>query len=329
MTSAFQTYMAHPSMHSSMHLPQEQLMSSIHDSLAWVGAFILLVGLAASYLLARRVTDPLRKLSAAAEQIGAGSYDTPILEQNGDEVGQLADSLRSMAKSLKANQVMRQRLFADIAHELKTPLAVIHGNLEGMIEDVVSCDKEQLSSLLEETIHLKRLINDLRDLSLAEVGQLRIERQETNINQLAEHAASLLRPLAEKKKIQLLLDTAEIPESFVDPARIIQVLYNLLTNAIRYTPREGKINISTQIMLRNGQECIAICVEDNGPGIPAEDLPFVFDHFFRVDSSRDRRSGGTGIGLAIVKQLVEIHEGQVTAESKIGEGCRFCIYLPI
>ena len=124
--------------------------ASIHDSLAWVGAVILLVGLAASYLLARRVTDPLRKLSTAAEQIGAGSYDTPILEQNGDEVRQLADSLRSMAKSLKANQVMRQRLFADIAHELKTPLAVIHGNLEGMIEDVVSCDKEQLSSLLEE-----------------------------------------------------------------------------------------------------------------------------------------------------------------------------------
>ena len=161
------------------------------------------------------------------------------------------------------------------------------------------------------------------------MGQLRIERQETNINQLAEHAASLLQPLAEKKKIQLLLDTAEIPESFVDPARIIQVLYNLLTNAIRYTPCEGKINIATKIMLRSGRKCIAVCVEDNGPGIPAEDLPFVFDHFFRVDSSRDRRSGGTGIGLAIVKQLVEIHGGQVTVESKVGEGCLFCIYLPI
>ena len=329
MTSAFLTYMESHSMHSSMHQPQEQLLSSIHDSLAWVGALILLVGLAASYLLARRVTDPLRKLSAAAEQVGAGQYDTPILEENSDEVGQLADSLRAMTKSLKENQVMRQRLFADIAHELKTPLTVIQGNLEGMIEEVVSCDKAQLSSLLEETIHLKRLISDLRDLSLAEAGQLRIEQQATDVNQLAAHVTSLLQPLAEEKKIQLLLDTAELPEVFVDPARITQVLYNLLTNAIRYTQYEGKISVSTKIMQRDGQEWVSVCVEDNGPGIPAEDLPFVFDHFYRVDPSRDRRSGGTGIGLAIVKQLVEIHGGQVTVESKVGAGCLFCIYLPV
>lgn len=316
-------------MHSPMHQPQEQFLSSIHDSLAWVGAFILVVGLAASYLLARRVTDPLRKLSAAAEQIGAGQYDTPILEENSDEVGQLADSLRAMTKSLKDNQVMRQRLFADIAHELKTPLTVIQGNLEGMIEDVVSCDKEQLSSLIEETIHLKRLINDLRDLSLAEAGQLRIERQVTDINQLAIHVTSLLQPLAEEKKIQLLLDTAELPEVFVDSARITQVLYNLLTNAIRYTQHEGKISVSTQIVLLNNQTWASVCVEDDGPGIPEADLPFVFDHFYRVDLSRDRRSGGTGIGLAIVKQLVEIHGGQVTAKSRVGEGSLFCIYLPI
>jgi len=322
MTSLFSTH--------TVNQHEGQLLNSLHNSLAYVGAIILIAGLAASYLLARRVTDPLRKLSAAAEQIGSGHYEQPILEKSNDEVGQLADSIRAMAEALQIHQRQRERLFADIAHELRTPLAVIQGNLEGMIEDVVPTDKEQLSSLLEETIHLKRLIQDLRDLSLAEAGQLRLEPVPSDMTLLIERVVVLLKPLADEKDIHLeFVGKVLLPPILIDPVRISQVINNLLINAIRYTQEHGRILVFTAVENTGDREWLVTKVMDNGSGIPDSDVAHIFDHFYRVDISRARRSGGTGIGLAIVKQLISIHGGRVTVESTPGEGSTFIIYLPL
>ncbi len=308
---------------------EERLLASVHDSLIWVGVVMLLFGLAASYLLARRITDPLRRLSSAAEQIGKGRYDTVILATGNDEVAQLARSLQAMTEALRANRRMQQRLLADIAHELKTPLSVIQGNLEGMMEDVVPCDKEQLASLHEETIHLKRLITDLRDLSLAETGQLQIELTPTQIGSVIERVVTMLKPMAEEKKIQIVFEDSVLPIIKVDSVRITQVIYNLIINAIRYSQPKGRIEIATKVEKRDGSDWIVTRVIDNGIGISPADIPFLFDHFYRVDTSRDRRSGGTGIGLAIVKQLVELHGGQVGVVSEQGKGSVFQFSLPI
>ncbi|MCX7781450.1 MAG: response regulator [Negativicutes bacterium] len=208
--------------------------------------------------------------------------------------------------------------------ELRTPLAVIQGNLEGMLEGVIPADKEQLNSLYEETLYLNRIITDLRDLTLAEAGQLQLDKQPTDLGQLLVHAVAMLKPLAEEKEIELTAKLAPLPSLVIDRGRIAQAVYNLLTNAIRYTGRNGKIEVLTGAL----PDGVVIEVRDNGLGIDAADLPHIFDHFFRADKSRTRESGGTGIGLAIVKQIAGLHGGAVEVTSRKGEGSNFKLFLP-
>lgn len=309
-----------------MGLPEQVFLASVHQSLIWVGLGILLIGLAASYALARSITVPLLKLSSAVGEIEQGNFGKKVEVESKDEIGELAVLFNRMSAALALNNSMRQRLFADITHELKTPLAVIHGHLEGMLEGVIDMNKEQIASVLEETIHLNRLIKDLKDLSLAEAGQLMLERSPTDINQLISRVIYMLEPLAEEKSIHIKQYLQVIPEFLMDQSRINQILYNLLTNALRYTPTQGTIHVFTEVA---GQEWVKIGIGDSGPGIAAEDLPYVFDHFYRADKSRNRKSGGTGIGLAIVKQLVELHGGKVEVESTLGQGSIFYVYLPL
>lgn len=310
-------------------LPEETFLASVHESLIWVGTGILLFGLFASYALARSITVPLLKLNSAVEKIARGEFGQKVDINAKDEVGKLAAAFNQMAEILAVNNQLRQRLLADITHELKTPLAVIQGNLEGMLDGVIEPDKEQLQSLYEETIQLNILIKDLRDLSLAEAGQLRLEKRPTDVNQIIIRAAGMLKPLADEKDINLVNELGELPSISVDAGRINQVLYNLLTNALRYTPQNGTIQVTTRTEQVDGRGWVVIAVEDTGSGIAEQDLPYIFNHFYRADKSRTRASGGSGIGLAIVKQLVEIHDGRVFVTSKLGEGTTFKIYLPI
>jgi two-component system, OmpR family, sensor histidine kinase BaeS len=232
-----------------------------------------------------------------------------------------------MSEALSVNNRLRQRFLADAAHELKTPLSIIQGHLEGMLEDVIAADKEQLSSLYDETVHLNGLIKDLRDLSLAETGQLTLEKCPSDMNQLISKILYMIQPLADEKQIVLQAAMEGQLVVSVDVGRMTQVLYNLLTNALRYTPVHGQIKITTSSISLPDQG-VKITIEDSGSGISPDDLPHIFDHFYRADSSRDRRSGGSGIGLAIVRQLVEIHGGRVEADSILGKGSRFTVYLP-
>ena len=313
----------------TMGMPEQVFLASVHRSLIWVGIAILVAGFAASYALSSSITVPLRKLATAVGQIEKGDFDHRVAVNSGDEVGQLAGAINRMNQALNQNNRLRQRLLADVAHELKTPLAVIQGNLEGMLEGVIELNQKQLHSLYDETLHLNRLIRDLRDLSLAEAGQLFLEKRPTDINQIIIKAVHMLAPLAEEKAILLSHSLQSIPEIQVDAARTNQILYNLLTNALRYTGEQGRVAVSTAVARQGKQAYIKIEVADNGSGISAEDLPFIFHHFYRSDQSRDRKSGGSGIGLAIVKQLVELQGGTIEVTSQLGKGSTFAVFLPI
>lgn len=321
--------MSNMSMASMMGIPEQAFLANIHRSLVWYGAAILVVGLIASYALAQSITVPLRRLSIAATAIEQGKLGHTVEFKSNDEVGQLADTFNSMSHALAEHNRLRKRLLADIAHELKTPLTVIQGNLEGMLDGVVDTSPEQLQSLYEETVYLNKIIKELRDLSLAEAGQLVLDKQSSDVNLLVSRAVNKLKPLADEKKICLNCNLEEVPEISVDEMRITQVVYNLLSNAIRYTSAEGKVEASTALVKLESQDYIAISIGDNGKGISAEDLPHVFEHFYRADFARDRKSGGSGIGLAIVKQLIEVHGGQVAVKSELGIGSLFTVYLPV
>lgn len=308
---------------------EEMFLSSVHQSLKWVGAAILAGGLAISYALARSITVPLRELGEAVKEIEKGNLGQKIVVKSADEIGRLAAIFNRMSEALATNNRLRQRFIADIAHELKTPLAVIQGHLEGMLEGVIETNKDQLSSLYDETSHLNTLIKDLRVLSLAETGQLTIEKTATDINQLIMKILYMLQPLADEKQIELQSELQNVAEVAVDVGRITQVLYNVLTNALHYTSVQGIITIMTCVVTESEKSWLKITIADNGSGISAADLPHVFDHFYRADESRNRSSGGSGIGLAIVRQLVEIHGGRVEVASVLGQGSRFFVYLPI
>lgn len=309
---------------------EETFLASVHKSLIWVGMAVLVAGLAASYAVARSITIPLRNLSRAAEQIEQGNFDQKVPVETKDEVGHLAAIFNRMAEALSVNASLRRQFLANIAHELRTPLAIIQGHLEGMVDGVIEPSQEQLSSLHEEAIRLNRLITDLRDLSLAEVRQLVMEKNSTNVNQIVSRAVYMLKPLADEKEIRVdcMLDE-KLFELEADADRLNQVFYNILVNAIRYSPTKSIVKVVTVQEEIEGRSWLKVSVADNGPGIAQEDIPHIFDHFYRGDKSRDRKSGGSGLGLAIVRQLVEIHGGRVAVKSKLGEGSVFQILLPV
>jgi signal transduction histidine kinase len=268
-----------------------------------------------------------------------------------DEIGELARTFNTMAESLARAEELRRQMVVDIAHELRTPLSIIQGNLEGMLDGVLPLDPEQVASVHEETLLLSRLVADLRLLSLAEAGQLKLERSETNLGALIRSVVDRLRPQAQAKGVALETELpASLPILSIDADRISQVIGNLVSNALRYTPAGGAVSVqcsvnSDQLTVNSKQWSVSseqiaddklitdhwllITVTDTGSGIAPEDLPHVFDRFYRADRSRNRATGGSGIGLAIVKQLVEAHGGRVWAESELGKGSRFSFTLPL
>lgn len=315
---------------SMMGHAEQAFLMSVHQSLLWVGLVILVAGLAASYLLARSITVPLRNLSRAAEQIERGNFEQEVKVETKDEIGNLAAIFNRMAESLAFNNKARRQLFANIAHELRTPLAIIQGHLEGMLDGMIERNDEQIESLHEEAIRLNRLIKDLRDLSLAEVRQLAHENKPVDVNQLLSRAMLMIKPMADDKNISMVCKLAEkLPDISGDADRINQVFYNILVNAIRYSPKGGLVQVDTDLEEEQGQPWVAISFKDSGVGIPEEDLKHIFEYFYRADKSRDRKSGGSGLGLAIVQQLVEMHGGRVIVQSKPEQGSTFKVMLPM
>lgn len=313
-------------MHHRMMLgaAERTFVESYHQSLWWIGFLFAGVGLVVSYFLSGNITRPLRQLSQAAEKIRQGDLKQEVPVDTQDEVGQLAEVFNQMSAELAANESNRQEFLANIAHELKTPLAVLQGHLESMLDGVEEPEPEKLFSMQEEVMRLTRLVGDLRDLSLAQVHQLELHLQPVDLGEKAERAAELLEPLLEEKRLHFVKNMApSLPVRQLDPDRVNQILYNLITNAIRYTHPGTAILLQTEAAGKR----VRLTIADEGPGIASEDLDHIFEQFYRGDKSRNRASGGSGIGLSLAKSFVEAQGGTITARNRKEGGAEFVVEL--
>jgi signal transduction histidine kinase len=285
---------------------------------------VLLAGLA-SWWLSRSFMRPVAALTDAAEQLAQGDLGQRVPVERPDELGRLARSFNAMAANLEEQEKLRRTMVGDIAHELRTPLSNVRGYLEAVQEGVVSADAATIDSLHEETLLLSRLIQDLQELSLAEAGQLRLTVGPVDVAELLDAARRSGEPAAREQQVTLTVDALpDLPPVAADAERMGQVLRNLLANAIRHTPVGGTVTLAAAAEKAG----VAIRVVDSGPGIAPEHLPYVFERFYRVESGRERATGGAGLGLAIAKALVARQGGRLSAESAPDAGATFTVWLP-
>jgi len=284
-----------------------------------ISLLLVIFALVIGFLLMRRVVTPLAEVVAAAEEVADGNLSTRVSVRGPHDLRVLSDSFNQMADALERNDRERRGMLADIAHELRTPLSILRGRLEGVMDGVYPPDQEHIVPALEETYLLERLVDDLRLLTLAEARQLSFEKKDLNLNDLASRVVSLFQAQAAENGIELKLHS-EAPDATValDPQRTEQVIGNLVSNALRFTPQGGRIWIEIERV----DAQISISVNDNGPGVPKEELPYIFNRFWRSDRSRARVSGGAGLGLAIAKQLIEGQGGEISAANLPTGGLR-------
>ena len=299
--------------------------------LVWLGGIGLALGLPILAVLiglrtVRGFALPLTDLRAAIDAVAEGDLSVRVAEGGRGEMGRLASSFNRMLAELERTERQRRNLTADVAHELRTPLHVIQGNLEGMLDGVYPSTPEQIDATLQETRLLARLVDDLRTLSLAEAGELPLQWGPVDVADLLADAVTSFSGQAEERGIRLGLGAVDGPPLVVhgDADRLDQVLGNLISNALRHTPAGGSVTLAA----RQEGERLAIRVADTGAGIPADDLPFVFDRFWRGDRARSHAEGaGSGLGLSIASQLVQAHGGALTVQSEVGKGTEFIIRL--
>ncbi len=303
----------------------KSLSGAINLFLLLGGVLALVAALIITLFLSRRLSAPIHALTLATRRIGAGDFTAKVNPAGNDEVGELVTNFNSMASELSQAEERRRNLIADVAHELRTPVSDIRSYLEAIHDGLMQPTQSNLDSIYEDIILLSRLINDLQLLALADAGELNLVYQPDNIARVINGAVVSVLPRANNKGVSLKLDlTDQLPVAEIDSQRIGQVLNNLLDNAIRHTPNGGEIIVAAQE--HNGY--VEVSVSDNGEGIPAEDLPHIFERFYRVDKSRAKATGGNGLGLTIAKRLVEAHGGEITVQSEVGRGTSFTFTIP-
>ena len=262
----------------------------------------------------RRFSRPLDDLLAASDRVAEGDLSVRLEEKGPREIRSVARAFNSMAERLQASDRQRREMLADVTHELRTPLTVIRGEVEGMLDGVYPADEARLKSILEETQLLARLVDDLRTLALAEAGALQLKREPTDVAALVRETVAAFRSAADAKGVTIESSGTESPPQEIDPARVREVISNLISNALRYTPSGGTVRVA--------YDGLSISVTDSGSGIPPESLPHVFDRFYKSSDS-----GGMGLGLSIAKYLVEAHGGVIRAENAEGGGTRISFTL--
>ncbi|HET9223012.1 MAG TPA: ATP-binding protein [Roseiflexaceae bacterium] len=341
---------------------QAGFISTVNRSLLLAAGAAGLVALLLTAALSRRILGPVEALTAAARKMEKGDLSQRVTVRSQDEIGELARAFNAMADGLARIEQLRRHMVTDVAHELRTPLTNIRGYLEALRDGVARPDAPLIDSLHEEALLLNRLVDDLQDLALVEAGQLRLARSPVALGPLVEAAVSALRPALADKDLTIAVDLADdLPCADADAARVGQVLRNLLNNAIIHTPRGGSITVQattdhrppttdhrpttndqsqeptrkTPCLTRSPAHpftrspSIVVRVSDSGPGIAPEHLPHIFERFYRADRARARATGGAGLGLTIVKQLVEAHGGQVWVASVPNQGSTFAFTLPV
>jgi len=300
--------------------------SYVNLSFFIAGSVGLALALLLSTLLARRISRPLSDLASATRRIADGDYTERIDVDGGVEVEELEEAFNTLTENLARNEQLRKNMVADVAHELRNPLATLRGNLEMLQDGTIDCDKGTIDSLSEDAVMLSRLVEDLRQLSLAEAGQLELDITAVKVEESFKDLFSRFQNEASANQISIEVEAAPgLPPVRGDRFRIDQVLRNLVSNALRHMPSDGKITISAAL---SGEE-VLLRVADTGPGMSPEEVPYIFERFYRVDSSRSRDTGGAGLGLSIAKSLVEMHGGRIWAESESGRGTVICFTVPV
>ena len=300
--------------------------AATNRSLLWAGVVAGAGGLLLVSLTSSRALRSVRALTAAARRMGAGDLSQRVDAGGRDEVGELSRTFNGMADALERAERQRRHLVADVAHELRTPLSNVQGYVEALRDGVLEPDAQTLATIHQQVLYLSELVEDLRLLSDTEAADFALHRERGSLADALRECIHGVRARAEAKGVALASRLpASAPEVSFDRTRLAQVVGNLLDNAIRHTPPGGSVNVTLEF----GADAATVSIRDTGEGIPEEQLPFVFDRFYRVDPSRSRITGGAGLGLTIARQLVEAHGGAIRAQSAPGRGTTFTFHLPL
>ena len=300
--------------------------ATINRSLLWAGIGTGLGGILLISLVSRRTLASVRALNSAAHRLGKGDLSERVPAPGRDEIGQLGHTFNAMAEGLEIAERQRRNMTADVAHELRTPLTNIQGYIEAVRDGVLKPDSATLDTIHEQVMYLSHLVEDLRLLAETEAEDFRLNRELDSLEDAIRSSVEAFRPRAESNDIAIIIEIAsELPLVEFDRTRIAQIVGNLLENAIRHTPSGGVVTVSARVEESRAK----VTVADSGEGISPEEVPLVFERFYRVDPSRTRTTGGVGLGLTIAKQLVEAHGGSIRASSPTGKGSRFIFDLPL
>jgi len=304
---------------------ERAVTAGLNQAVLWGALAAVVAAVIASFLVSGWITRPLRQMAEVAGRIAGGDYVERVAYESGDDMGRFAGAFNNMAGQLQKTEEVRRELLGTISHEIRTPLATIEGYMQGLMDGVIPAEPETYELVRREASRLSRLVNDVERLSRLEAGGELIKPQKLNVAEAVERVVSSLQPLFAQAELPLVVDLPESQlEVWADPDKLTQILGNLLTNSLRYTPEGGKV----QVAAKAEDPLVVFRVEDSGIGIPSEDLPHVFERFYRVDKSRSQAGGGSGIGLAVVKALVQQMGGSIKVESTPGTLTRFTFTLP-
>ena len=303
-----------------------RLSISVIYPVAEVSLFLWLLAIVIGILLTRRVVNPIAEVIAAAEKVSHGDLSVRIkMKKGNDDLSALVEHFNDMTQALERNDNERRQLLADVAHELRTPLSVLRGRLEGIVDGVYPVNEANIAPVLEETYLLERIVDDLRLLTLAETRQLRFEPREVDLADLLVRIVAVFKPQAVEKGIDLRLQiNPPLPMVWIDSQRLEQVIGNIIDNAMRYSNENGTVIVTAD----TAPEGALISIADNGAGVPDEEVERIFDRFWRSEKSRTRANGGAGLGLAIAKQLIEAQGGKIGAENQPTGGLKIWFILP-
>ena len=299
-------------------------LNTLNRLLLWMTAIVAMFSIAFGSYMAKRLSVPISRVIKTAEQISKGNYETRVEEApDTEEIVELTLSINALADTLGKQEALRKRLTADVAHELRTPIANLQGYLEAMIEGIWETDAKRLESCHDETIRLSKIVGDLETLARTDGENLSLKKQRFNLSELLTKVTKSFEKQFRDKDIAL---AADLREEYLeaDEDKIAQVIMNIVSNALKYTLPGGRVEVSTS----GTQDEVFLSIKDTGIGISEEDLPYIFERFYRADKSRDRNTGGSGIGLAIVRSLVHAHGGSIAVNSEPGVGTEFIVTLP-
>lgn len=299
-------------------------INTLNKLLLIVGIFSMFLSLLIGTLMARRLSRPISKVIATARMISKGDYgDRANVQSNTKEISQLSETINDLAGTLEKQEVLRKRLTADVAHELRTPLATLQGHMEAMIDGIWKPDTDRLRSCHDEIMRINRMVGDLEKLAKYEGENLILSKNSFDVSELIQHIIQNFQKDFLSKNIEIKF-TGQEEIMYADRDKISQVMVNLLSNAFKYTPENGTVTVD----VKGAEDITEIIVKDTGNGIPPEDLPYIFERFYRADKSRNRMTGGAGIGLTITRAIVEAHKGKIQVLSTLNAGTEFVISIP-